>query len=580
MFGFSVATLGDIDGDQHSEFVVGAHRGPFPFDTSDDIEAPWVGRVYLYLSTDFLSWPLAPPVIAGACKAGCQVCNSSFTFESGALSPEGCSFPGFHSAIPMASAILEPPAAATLDESREYFGFSLCNAGDFDGDGVDDFAIGAPHDDNRSNDVIGTAIAPGRCYIISGTKLHQATLGPGPESLVVGDGLDFNGSPTDNLLVADLKPQDCNFGAGNGDRLGHALDGGTDVNGDGRSDLIAGAPQYRWIPWDTGMKRYAVTSNEAGQVHVLAGFTGSAFSASESASISGSWYVPSTTYPNPEPNSPDYGEAFGFSVSLRVPSLTPPASDSWDFVVGAPLFSDTPATSRLADPPPVDGNLVSLPDWGDPALPAILVGRSYGRATVWSWPNTAAAAPLSPPTMADWHYQGFTSQELVGWSVKVIGEFDSEAGQEIAINSRNFSTNSRAAMDACLTPCFQERDDQASIFSSLCSAPSTCPQVTFRDLGDNDAGTGICGAVTLHRAETGETLAEIQGEDPKDSMGWGLARINDPQFGSGSRLVLGAGRWPGNNPDNTIIGVGSVNSLNENGRVYLFAPSTLFPAAQ
>lgn len=88
------------------------------------------------------------------------------------------------------------------DSVGDVFGISVSGAGDVNGDGLDDLIVGAPRADNN---------------------------GPLSGSALVLSGLD--GSV---LYTFD--------GESIGDRLGWSVSGAGDVNGDGRADLIVGAP--------------------------------------------------------------------------------------------------------------------------------------------------------------------------------------------------------------------------------------------------------------------------------------------------------------------------------------------------
>ncbi len=566
LFGFSVTAIGSIDSDGFDDFIVGAPRGPFTTSHEMNEAAPWRGRVYLFLSEDFLEWDetdydFAGPSGASNCQAGCQVCDGSVTLSNGKQSPEGCGFPNSYDAVTKASAILEADPITAGGNDRQYFGFSVARLGDFDGDGTEDFAIGAPHDDNRTTNPALVPANPGRCYIVSGHELGQAILGAGQELLTVGAG----GSAVD-LLVDGLTPVLCQFNGAAGNRLGHDVDGGVDMTGDGSPDLVIGAPEYRWIAWGPDIKKYSVQSTGPGAAYLVSGFDPPTSTGIQSDRLDGDWYLTASTFPNVQSGSPDYGKAFGFSVSCRVPTASTPPSSVWDFVVGAPLFSDSPAVA-FSENPPGDGGPYTFPDWGPPG--DALVGRSFGRATVWAWPDQAALA--SPPSTAEWHYRGYGSEELVGWNVKAVGNVDGVSGQEIAICSRSFSTNSRAGVGACNTPCFQELGNQQQLFDSICTTgPGGCELLTSQQL-DDDAGGVSCGAVTIHRVSDGLPIREYIGEDPKDSLGWAIARMIGDNRDGQPHVVLGAGRWPGNNASRGTV-ANPVNSVDENGRVYVFEP--------
>ena len=96
-------------------------------------------------------------------------------------------------------------------EEGGLFGWSIAPAGDQDGDGYADVAVGAP----------GVSSSAGAVYIYSGDALSRA----GNEDAI----------PAENAL-AKISPAD------EGMQLGYSLSGGTDANGDGTPDLLIGAP--------------------------------------------------------------------------------------------------------------------------------------------------------------------------------------------------------------------------------------------------------------------------------------------------------------------------------------------------
>jgi hypothetical protein len=207
-------------------------------------------------------------------------------------------------------------------EAGDQFGFALA-AGDFNGDGRDDLAVGVPGED------VGTLISAGAVNVLYGTatglsatgnqRWHQNSAdvldfaGAGDQfgfALAAGD---FNGNGRDDLAVGVPREFDGEFddvgavsvlygtatglsatgnqfwhqnspgvfddGAEAGDQFGRALAAG-DLNGDGRSDLAVGVREE-----DFG------TVNRAGAVNVLFGTatglsaTGSQFRHQNSAGV-------------------------------------------------------------------------------------------------------------------------------------------------------------------------------------------------------------------------------------------------------------------------------------------------------
>jgi hypothetical protein len=98
------------------------------------------------------------------------------------------------------------------DEGGALFGASVAGAGDVNGDGYDDIAVGAPQFDTGEEDVGAVFVYHGSAGGLSGTPDWTAEAGP------------------------------------TGSRFGYSVGAAGDVNGDGYADLVVGAPGWEDSP--------------------------------------------------------------------------------------------------------------------------------------------------------------------------------------------------------------------------------------------------------------------------------------------------------------------------------------------
>jgi len=105
------------------------------------------------------------------------------------------------------------------EDNLDRLGTSVTNAGDINGDGIDDVIIGAPlaWPDGKAN--------AGSSYVIFGK--NTATVGPFPAVFSLGDISGINGFRLDGEASSDS---------------GNSVSGAGDINGDGIDDVIIGAP--------------------------------------------------------------------------------------------------------------------------------------------------------------------------------------------------------------------------------------------------------------------------------------------------------------------------------------------------
>jgi hypothetical protein len=284
LFGLAVAAAGDVNGDGFSDVIVGAPS----FDGGETDE----GRAFLYLGS---ATGLSPSAdwTAEIDQAGAQfgvsvatagdvdgdgfsdVIVGAETFEDGADTDEGGAFLYLGSASGLAAS-----AAWTGEANQDgaLFGHSVATAGDVNGDGYSDVIVGAYSYDNGETD-------EGRAFVYLGsvaglfsdptwsTESDQASALLGRSVSTAGD---VNGDGFDDVLVGASRYSNGEleegrsfvyFGSGAGlstsadwtaesDQasawFGESVATAGDVDGDGFSDVIVGAPQFEGGELDEG----------------------------------------------------------------------------------------------------------------------------------------------------------------------------------------------------------------------------------------------------------------------------------------------------------------------------------------
>ncbi|MBN1900666.1 FG-GAP repeat protein, partial [Candidatus Sumerlaeota bacterium] len=271
-FGYSVSTAGDVNGDGYSDIIVGA---PY-YDNGETNE----GKCFLYYGK-----PLPPSNVADwnteNAVANCEFASSvasagdvngdgysdimvgAYLFDNGHTN-EGRVFiyHGRSNNVPLTT----PEQILEVNSTNAYFGSSLASAGDVNNDGYDDIVIGAVGYSNfegkaymylGSDTGIGTSPNWSKEPNLDGGHFGDSVAGAGdvngdgyadiiigmssyPNGVANGRAYVYHGAPT-GLTSTRTWDYICDQ---TGAFLGTSVAGAGDVNGDGYSDVIIGAPGY------------------------------------------------------------------------------------------------------------------------------------------------------------------------------------------------------------------------------------------------------------------------------------------------------------------------------------------------
>lgn len=229
-FGWSVATAGDVDGNLYSDVLVAAPD----YDSGGYTDN---GKIYLFngSSTGVASTPSWTATVSQSYARGGYAVASVGDFNGSGYEGFAVGVPDYDYGSPGSNdgyiAVYKGSSSgpvfvtSSVGNGGSRRGFSVAPAGDVDGNGYDDFVVGAP-EHNYGGTVVGAA----HIFFSNGSSYST---------------------------VVDV------FGQNAGDKFGFSVSGVGDVNGSGYPDILVGAPYFENGQADEG-KAYLFTGTSSG----------------------------------------------------------------------------------------------------------------------------------------------------------------------------------------------------------------------------------------------------------------------------------------------------------------------------
>lgn len=401
-------------------------------------------------------------------------------------------------------------------QSGETFGAAVAGAGDVNGDGYADIAIGAPGRDAGS---------------------------PGAGAVIV-----YYGAAAGPATTADWMT----LGGSAGARLGASVSTAGDVDGDGFADLLAGAPLHQSGGSATG--EVVLFLGAAAGLESAAAWTAlgevdpSEFGASVCSAgdvdgdgfgdvVVGAW--------KRSGGRGEEGAAYAFNGSAR-PASTHPAWTQ-DCALDGAFMGFTMASAGDVNGDGYSDLLVSAPFYWEPAW---AVGR------VWLYHG----GPSGIGPEADWVQSGAVDYSYFGYSMGSAGDVNGDGFGDVVISSyyKDGSGNGRV---------FVYAGSPAGIPSSP-NWTITGPQygdeygysvASAGDINGDGYGDIVVGAMSYDHPQTDEGAAflylgsrnglnvtsawTVEGDQPGAEMGWSVASAGDVNMDGYSDVIVGADRY-------------------------------------
>jgi hypothetical protein len=475
-YGGTVAPAGDVNGDGYSDVIVAAAA----WDDSYVNE----GRVFLYHGNS-AGLQASPAWQADGDQEGAYLGTSVFTAGdvngdgysdvitgareySNGETGEGRAYVYYGSA----SGLTGPHWQAEGDQTYAHFGHSVSTAGDVDGDGYSDVIVATPYFDDAGQDngavwlyrggpegmgaveswyslgdqvdeqrgfsvaSAGDVDADGHSDIIVGAPFHDN--GQADE----GAAFVFLGSSSGLSLTPDWTAESDQSGA----RLGWRVGSAGDVNGDGFSDVIVGAPYYHRL----------LSSNNG----VALVWHGSAFDLGANGTLANADWRADGIQAN---------SYFGYSVG----TAGDVNGDGYgDVVIGAPYYDDgqtdeggiflwygsasglgsdgTAATAdwrahsdqsgaRLGATAGTAGD-VNADGYSDVVTGAYLYDDTYtneGAGFAWHG-SVTGMGPIGTPGNADWSVRGNQASAYFGFSIGTAGDVNGDGYADVVAGAHGY----------------------------------------------------------------------------------------------------------------------------------------------
>lgn len=572
-FGQCVATAGDVNGDGFSDVLIGA---PFQ-DNGQDNE----GRAYVYRgqagisSYSQLSYAESdlPGLLLAYGYAVTRVGDVDGDGYDDLLASANSGNVGrvqFHRGGPNGINVASS-WSRTGQHSGERFGQALGGAGDVNGDGYDDFLIGAPGFDP------GGAPATGRVHLYLGSAAGPGALAawtangvqPGEQfgAAVACDG-DVNGDGYDDILIGSPKhdgpltsagkatlyvgspagpgasPAWTNLGVDAWLNYGHALDIVGDMNGDGFDDVAIGGPGFDH-PDTTGSHLRIFFGQSAGALIGPTGVPGGN-SSTLGSSVSGAGDVNGDGYADLL-----VGDAWfsglnrtreGRALLFYGAGSGPLSGVDWHVHGNAPDTQEGHSVSGAGDvnADGYDDLILGAPSWD--GSPPTLSAR--GRARIF------LGSPTGPGMGPEWSEAGADYERAYGYSVAGAGDVNGDGYGDVVIGEPGYGTGVvprpgrvRIQLGGDVT---DPEHPGVRDFAYRCSEPDGTPVRP----GSRIQGSGL----RLHAAGQGA------GGRSRVRLEWQLAPVGTPLA---SVSLVGAPDWSDTGP--VISGLSAVSLLADIG---------------
>ncbi len=287
-YGYSVASAGDVNGDGFDDVLVGAED----YDNGQIYE----GAAFLFagshtglsVSPAWYAEGNQENALLGGCVASAGDVNGDGLGDiligarlyDGSLADEGCALLWYGTAeVTPPGNPSNAPWLVTGGQAGAKLGYSLAKAGDVNGDGFGDVIVGAPNYDNPQVDEGAAFVYHGSAMGLStdATWFHDCDHAGALYGSAVSTAGDFNGDGFSDVIVGSylydhpavgegvasvylgsragvLPGAPYWYAEGNEENawMGYSVACAGDVNGDGYSDVIIGAPELDWTAIDGG----------------------------------------------------------------------------------------------------------------------------------------------------------------------------------------------------------------------------------------------------------------------------------------------------------------------------------------